>query len=162
MDERNLFRWTTDMEKLPEVESAKNLMNEAMAWSVMKWLREKKRVRKTADQANAALDQLSARTRERWPDPLKAAYDVLSGAATANDEPTLRPVIAPDKTLTAKKVKETDDEAHRARMDAEEAFDLAEKRLSTRLAREGCQKAIRSWDLHEKAIRKAEALIRSK
>jgi hypothetical protein len=47
-------------------------------------------------------------------------------------------------------------------MDAEDAFDLAEKQLSTRLAREGCQKAIHSWDLHEKAIRKAEAVIRSK
>ena len=56
------------MEKLPEVETAKALMTEAMVWSVMKWLREKKRVRKTADLANAALDQLSAVTRQRWPD----------------------------------------------------------------------------------------------
>jgi hypothetical protein len=166
MDERNLFRWTTDMEKLPEVESAKTLMNEAMAWSVMKWLREKKRVRKTADQANAALDQLSARTRERWPDPVRVAYEKLlapaSGTATAHEQLKPRPLIPRAETLTAKKMKESDDEAHRARMDAEEAFDLAEKRLSTRLAREGCQKAIHSWDLHEKAIRKAEALIRSK
>ncbi|GEM_PF-586067 len=166
MQECNLFRWNIDMEKLPEVEAAKTLMTEAMAWSVMKWLREKKRVRKTADQANAALDQLSALTRQRWPEPVRTAYDALLAAATGNgtapEQRKPRPVMSPDATLTAKKMKESDDEAHRARMDAEEAFDLAEKRLSTRLAREGCQKAIHSWDLHEKAIRKAEAFIRSK
>jgi hypothetical protein len=149
------------MAKLSEVETAKALMTEASAWSVMKWLREKKRVRKTADQANAALDQLSVRTRERWPDPLRAAYDVLSGTTSTNEQPKPRPVIHPHATLTAKKMKESDDEAFRARMDAEAAFDLAEKQLSTRLAREGCQKAIHSWELHEKAIRKAESVIRS-
>ena len=42
------------MDKLPEVETAKALMNEAVTWSVMKWLREKNRVRQTADRANAA------------------------------------------------------------------------------------------------------------
>jgi hypothetical protein len=47
------------MEKLKEVETARALMTEAVSWSVMKWLREKKRVRKAADQANAVLDQLS-------------------------------------------------------------------------------------------------------
>ena len=46
------------MEKIPAVETAKSLMNDAVTWSVMKWLREKKTVRKIADQANAALDQL--------------------------------------------------------------------------------------------------------
>src|SRR5579864_3446912 len=125
MDERNLFRWTIDMEKLPEVETAKTLMTEAMAWSVMKWLREKKKVRKTADQANAALDQLSALTRQRWPDPVRTAYDVLlasaSGTAAAHEQFKPRPVVPPDATLTAKKMKESDDEAFRARMDAEAA-----------------------------------------
>ncbi len=67
---------------------------------------------------------------------------------------------APEATLIAKKVKEADDEAYRARMDAEETFDQAEKQLSTSLAREGCRKAIHSWELHEKAIRKAESVIR--
>jgi hypothetical protein len=56
-------------------------------------------------------------------------------------------------------MKEADDLAYRARMDAEKTFDDAEKQLSTSLAREGCRKAIESWDLHEKAIRKAEAMI---
>jgi hypothetical protein len=142
-------------------------MTEAVAWSVMKWLREKKRVRKTADQANAALDQLSAVTRQRWPDPIRTAYELLlaptTGAkATHQPEKPSRPVITPDAKLTAQKMKESDDEAYRARMDAEEAFDQAEKLLSTRLAREGCNKAIHSWDLHEKAICKAEAIIRPK
>ena len=155
------------MEKLPEVETAKALMTEAMIWSVMKWLREKKRVRKTADQANAALDQLSVVTRQRWPDRVRAAYDALviqaTGAATTPEQQKLPPaVIDPEATLIARKIKETDDEAYRARMDAEEAFDEAERQLSTRLAREGCKKAIHSWDLHEKAIRKAESLIRPK
>lgn len=123
------------MEKLPEVETAKTLMTEAVAWSVMKWRREKKRVRKAADQANAALDQLNQATKGRWPDDVKA--------------------------VNAKKVKAADDEAYRAHMDAEATFDEAERQLSTSLAREGCRKAILSWDLHEKAIRKAEALIAS-
>lgn len=156
------------MEKLSEVETAKALMTEAMAWSVMKWLREKKRVRKTADLANAALDQLSAATRQRWPDPIRTAYEVLlapaNGPATVAHEPQKPPPPDTDRdiTLTAQKMKETNDEAYRARMDAEAAFDQAEKLLSTRLAREGCQKAIHSWDLHEKAIRKAAAIIRPK
>ena len=153
------------MEKIPEVETAKALMTEAMAWSVMKWLREKKRVRKTADQANAALDQLSALTRRRWPDPIRVAYEVLLAPATATaheQQKLARPFSSSDAALTARKMKESDDEAYRARMDAEEAFDQAEKLLSTRLAREGCNKAIHSWDLHEKAIHKAEAVIRPK
>ena len=70
-------------------------------------------------------------------------------------------VIDPGLMLSTKKVKEADDAAYRARMDAEETFDQAEKQLSTRLAREGCRKAIQSWELHEKAIRKAEALLGS-
>jgi hypothetical protein len=155
------------MEKLLEVETARALMTEAMTWSVMKWLREKKRVRKTADLANAALDQLSEATRQAWPDRLKTTYESLAaratGTATAHrQQRSLLPVSNPEAMLIAKKLKESDDEAYRARMDAEETFDKAEKQLSTSLAREGCRKAIHSWDLHEKAIRKAEAVISQK
>ena len=131
-------------------------MTEAMTWSVMKWLREKKRVRRTADLANAALDQASQAIRGRWPEAIRSAYDALIAQ---------RPVPVktdPAATLTASKSHDADDEAYRARMDAEKAFDDAERQLSTSLAREGCRKAIHSWDLHEKAIRKAEALIPSK
>jgi hypothetical protein len=158
--------WRDAMEKLPEVETAKALMTEAVTWSVMRWLREKKRVRKTADQANAVLDQLTQSTQELWPDRVRTAYEALvrqngGGGAVRNQQKPL-PVNDPEATLIAKKIKETDDEARRARMDAEETFDEAERQLSTALAREGCRKAIVSWDLHEKAIRQAEAVIRRK
>jgi len=46
-------------------------------------------------------------------------------------------------------------------MAAEEAFEQAERQMSTRLAAEGCKKAIHSWVLHEKATRQAEALEKS-
>ncbi len=152
------------MEKIPEVEAAKTLMTEAVSWSVMKWLREKKRVRKTADQANAALDKSNRAVKDRWPNSLSVAYQSLVSrgavAATVPSQPAPpSPTIDPQSSLSAKKVKEADDAAYRARMDAEETFDKAERQLSTSLAREGCRRAIQSWELHEKAIRKAEALV---
>ncbi len=135
-------------------------MTEAVTWSVMKWLREKKRVRKTADQANALLDELSAAIKEQWPEGLRAAYaalTLLSAGGTAGRSTPKEPsqTIDPDAMLVAKKIKEADDEAYRARVKAEETFDVAEKQLSIRLAREGCRQAINSWELHEKAIRRA-------
>jgi hypothetical protein len=151
------------MDKIPEVETAKALMNEAMTWSVMKWLREKKRVRKTADQANAALDRSSQAVRERWPEPVRSLYEALAAQTRgSNASSPPKPPATNADTLIATQSKEKDDEAYCARMDAEATFDLAEKQLSTRLAREGCRKAIYSWDLHEKAIRKAETVIRAK
>jgi hypothetical protein len=153
------------MDRIPDVEKAKALMAEAVTWSVIKWLREKKSVRKMADQANAALDQLNEAVQERWPDDVRAAYESLVETASAR---TKRPAnggspIVPNSQviLRAKKARDANDEAHHARMDAEQTFDLAEKQLSTALAREGCRKAILSWELHERAIRKAEALIDS-
>jgi hypothetical protein len=151
------------VESLPEVENAKALMTEAMTWSVMKWLREKKRVRMTADRANAVLDELSKTVKARWADGLREAYEALAtqapGGQGAGAQRRQLQAIDSEAKLTAKKVKEADDAAYRARMDAEKAFDEAEKQLSTRLAREGCRKAIHGWELHEKAIRKAKAVI---
>ena len=152
------------MEKIPEVEAAKTLMTEAVSWSVMKWLREKKRVRKTADQANAALDHLNQAVKDRWPERVRVAYASLVTQGRCNailpGQPTPPPpaIDLPSK-LSAKKVKEADDAAYRARMDAEDTFDEAERQLSTSIAREGCRKAIQSWELHEKAIRRAEAFL---
>lgn len=159
-----IFLEERPMDKIPDVEAAKTLMNEAVSWSVMKWLREKKRVRKAADQANAALDQWNRAVKDRWPDSVRVAYASFlaqgSGNATVPSQPPPpSPVIDPQSRLSAKKVKEADDAAYRARMDAEETFDQAERQLSTSLAREGCRKAIQSWELHEKAIRRAEALF---
>jgi len=140
--------------KLPEVEQAKALMIEAQEWSVMKWLREKKRVRKTADRANDALDQLSKEMKLLWPDELRAAYGSLARNSSREK---------PDAEIpnAVKQVKRADDESFRAHMDAESTFDEAERQLSTSMAREGCRKAIYSWELHEKAIRMAERLIPS-
>ena len=155
------------MEKLPTVEAAKGLMTEALAWSVMKWLRQKKAVRKAADQANAALDQLNRSVKNRWPADLRAAYETLfqQAASTANTperNASSSPEMNSQVMLKVKKVKAADQEAYRARIQAEETFDIAEKQLSTALAREGCRQAIHSWEMHEKAIRMAEALIDSR
>jgi hypothetical protein len=152
------------MEKIPAVESAKAVMTEAVAWSVMKWLRQKKGVRKVADQANAALDRWNLAVKNCWPEEVRAAYETLvkQGGGTNNGpnrhQPN-SPATDPEAIINARRVKEADDKAYRARMDAEETFDDAEKQLSTALAREGCRKAIHSWELHERAIQKAEDLI---
>ena len=146
-----------------EVEEAKALMAEAMGWSVMKWLREKKAVRKVADQANAVLDTLGDKVKERWPEDFKAAYASLSPSeprTTANGKNPQSQVAHAEDLLTAKQIRHADDEAYRARMDAEETFDAAERQLSTRLARQGCEKAIRAWELKAKAINKAEVILK--
>ncbi len=151
--------------KLPEVEEAKALMIEAVDWSVFRWLFEKRRVRETADQANAALDKLNQAVKARWSSEVKAAYKAL--AAKAGDARTRRQgepasqAIDPQVRLFARQVKEADDAAYQARMAAEDTFDEAERQLNTDLAREGCQKAIQSWELHERAIRLAEAALNS-
>ncbi len=152
------------MRKLSEVEEAKQLMMEAMDWSIFKWLWEKRSVRETADKANAALDGLNRKIKASWPDELKAAYkefhaQTRSGAKKRQAQPDPQEPMQLDSKLKTffEKVKQADDKAHRARMDAENTFDEAEKILNTSLAREGCQKAIDSWILHEKAIRLAEA-----
>lgn len=135
-------------------------MSEATGWSVMKWLREKKRVRKTADQANAALDRLDRELKQRWPEDLRAAYAALGAQSEGTNGRTITARSGDSKvSLAARQVKAADEEAYRARMTAEQTFDDAEKQLSTRLAREGCRQAVESWNLHEKAIRKSEALI---
>lgn len=149
------------MSKLPEVEQAKALMTEAMSWSVMKWLREKKRVRRTADEANAALDELDRAVKARWTHELKTAYSSLAEKAAGNARRSLgaaksRTATEPEIVQIAWRIKQADDEAEHARVDAEHTFDEAERTLSTSLAREGCQKAIKSWELREAAIRRAE------
>jgi hypothetical protein len=148
------------MRKLPEVREAKELMNEAMDWSTFKWLFEKPTVRATADRANAALDQLEQSVKAQWSEQIKVAHKSLSGKPKSHQknqklvqpaDPQIRPVL--ENIIEADKV------ARRARIDAEDTFDKAEKQMSTSLAREGCKKAIHSWELHEKAIRKAEAIM---
>lgn len=133
------------MDSMKEVAEARAVMTEAVDWSVVRWLREKKRVRKIADHANDVLDRVCQNAKAHWSSELRAAYE--SGRADG------------ELGRLAAQVKRADTEAYRARMEAEATFDEAERQLSTRLAREGCHKAIRSWDLYEKAIRKAEAAM---
>jgi hypothetical protein len=156
------------MLNLIEVEKAKTLMTEAVHWSVIRWLAEKKRVRKAADIANDALDALDKEVKASWSDELKAAYDELPPIEASAEQ--VRPQqkdkekrvsIDPEIRHLAKSIKQADEEAYRAHMDAEDTFDLAEKRLSTSMAREGTRKAILSWELHEKAIIKSKAAIRA-
>lgn len=145
------------IKKLPEVDEARALMTEAMAWSVMRWLRDKKNVRKTADKANNALWAQQKEVRALWPSEHQAAYKELGDKSAHNSNNA-----DPEIMSFAKRVKELDDEAYRAHMDAEETFARAEKILSTSMARDGCRKAINSWDLYEKAITKAESCTLSK
>jgi hypothetical protein len=151
------------MRKLPEVQQAKELMNDAINWSVFTWMLEKSRVRETADQANAALDRLERATKARWSDEVKAEYKKLSGKTGAaqgqQKEQQQSQTSDHQLRLLIEKVIEADSIARRSRMDAEKTFDEAERQLSKSLAQEGCKKAIHSWELHEKAIRKAEAVL---
>jgi hypothetical protein len=151
------------MRKLPQVQDAKELMTEAMDWSTFRWLFEKARVRQTADRANDALDRLDRAVKARWSDETKAAYKKLCAKPQRTErlqqkDPQPPQSSNPHIDAFIAKVVEADDAAERARIDAEETFEQAEENMSVSLAREGCKKAIRSWELHEKAIRRAEAV----
>lgn len=154
------------MLNMPEVEKAKAIMTVAVDWSVMKWLAEKKKVRKAADIANNALDVLDREVKGAWSDEMKAAYDELSesecGAGllcTEQKGKAKKVSIDPKIKVLAKAIKQADEEAYSAHMDAEDTFDRAEKRLSTSMAREGSRKAILSWELREKAILKSKSAM---
>jgi hypothetical protein len=147
------------MRSLPEVETAKELMKEARKWSVMKWLREKKRLRKAADQANAALDRVSHELKQRWPENIRIAYQYLPSAMSPRKWDVRVQADDAEALELAHEVRDADEAACRARMIAEQTFDEAERKLSTTLAREGSVHAIQSWDLQEKAISLAESCL---
>lgn len=152
------------MKKFDEVEQAKALMTEGLSWSVMKWIAEKKRVRKAADKANNLLWTTQKTLREFWSDELIAAYDALAGAdGNSGRQRPKQDGAAIDLEIKrlAHALKKADDEAYAAHLDAEETFDKADKWLSTAKAREGCRKAILSWELYEKAILKSELASQS-
>lgn len=155
------------MRKLAAVEEAKELFNEAKDWGVWRWLLEKRRVRAAADVANGTLDEAEASVRAGWSEDLKRAYRELEIEASVNGNRRARRQlekakeeakdVSPEIKLVAAQVKEAADRAYEAHMDAERMFDEAERHLSASMAREGAERAIESWILHEKAIRKAEA-----
>ncbi len=159
------------MRKQPAVEDAKAIMTEGMQWGVWKWLMEKKRVRGIADEARTALDDAEDKVKATWSDDLKIAYNQL--VSQDGDAKQARRKAKPGKKEEApktdsqvmaavKRVKEADDEAYNAHEDAEDLFAEAERRMSTGMAREAARKALEAYDRHEAAIRKAEALVRSK
>ena len=149
------------MRKLAEVEEARKVFSEAVDWSVMRWLREKKRVRRLADEANDALDALEKEVKAQWSATLKAAYESVKNADKGDGKAAIGN-HDPHVLATVNKIKEADDISYKAHWDAEDTFAEADRKLSTTLAREGCKKAIDSWDLHEAAIKKAESVLTAK
>ena len=146
------------MQKLATVEEAKALMTEAREWSVWRWLMEKGRVRAAADRATDALAEQEKRVKAQWPAALKTAYRARERPGAGNGKAR---ELDPLTLGAVEKVRKADEAAEAVRLDAEATFDEAERRLSASMAREGTQKAIASWELREKAIRKAEALART-
>lgn len=155
------------MKKISAVEDARAIMTEGLEWGVWKWLMEKKRVRAIADEARAALDQCEMKIKLTWSDDLKIAYNQLvsdddgpkRSRRKAKDQKPAKANGTDSRTLAAaKRIKEADDDAYNAHEDAEDVFAEAERRMSTSMAREGAKKALVAYDLHEAAIRKAEAL----
>lgn len=151
------------MKKLQEVEEAKALLKEAINWSLLKWLWAKNSVRETADKADAALDRMNKKIKAQWSDDVREVYRFLADSTRRGKSRNHRELdtsgVDPELLKAIRRVKEVDDKAHSARMDARQTFAEAERQLNTDLAREGCKKAIHSWNLHEKAIREAEALV---
>ncbi len=152
------------MKKLPAVEEARAIMTQGMEWGVWKWLMEKKRVRQIADKATDALNEAEMKVKATWSDELKAAYDQLLDEEEKSKRTRGKNSghkIDPEILAIVRGVKEADDTAETKRLDAEDTFDEAERRLSTEGARQGARKALETYDLHEAAIRKAEAATRT-
>jgi hypothetical protein len=159
------------MQKLAEVEEVKNLLEVAKDWGVWKWLMEKKRVRQTADIAWEVLEAYEKKVKAGWSDDLIKAYQELEAQAALDGNPRLKRQYEKAKEAAsgvdanikaaAQKLKQADDEAYRARVQADATFDEAERRLSTDMARQGSREAIEAYGLREKFIRKAEAAGRS-
>ncbi len=160
------------MRKLPAVEDARAIMTEGMEWSMWKWLLEKKRVRKIADIARAALDEQEMKVKSSWPNEHKIAYNQLveqedspkrgRKAAKSSARATAKGGDGksdPKIVEAVKKVKEADDAAYNAHEDAEDVFAEAERKMSTSMAKDGARMALVAYDKHEEAIRKAEALV---
>lgn len=140
------------MHKLLAVEEARRLFNEAKDWSIWRWLLEKKRVRTTADAATAALDEADRKAKAGWSDELRKAYRELEAEAAVNgDRRTKRQYekareeardIGEAIKALARKVREADEKAEQVRLEAEDTFALADKRVSSSIAGRGGGAAI--------------------
>lgn len=160
------------MQKLTEVEEARALLTEAREWSIWRWLSEKKKVRHTADRGTSALEALEKKVKSGWSAELKKAYAALDAPPDDDDDPWAEAEFEAMKSQAgdvdpkiheaAQRVKEADDIAYRARMQAEQTFEDAERKLSAALARQGADQALKAYDVREEAIRAAEAARRVK
>jgi hypothetical protein len=152
------------MKKLEAVENSRAIMTQGLDWGVFKWLMEKPRVRKIADLATAALNDCEDKVKATWSDGLKRAYNYLAtqNGDAANGKRAVPKGIDPDALAVARRVFEADEEAETMRLDAEDTFAEGERKMSVNMAREGARKALETYDLHEKAIRKAEAAAHAK
>jgi len=153
------------MKKLEAVETSRAIMTQGMEWGVFKWLLEKPKVRKIADKATEALNNAEDSVKATWSDELKRAYNYLAtqnGDSPKGKKKGKAAEFDPDILATARGVFEADEETETMRLDAEDTFAEGEKRLSAAMAREGARKALATYDLHEAAIRKAEAAARKK
>jgi len=153
------------MKKLEAVETSRAIMTQGMEWGVFKWLLEKPKVRKIADKATEALNNAEDSVKATWSDELKRAYNYLAtqdGDSGKTKKKTKADDFDPKVMEIARGVFEADEETETMRLDAEDTFAEGEKRLSAAMAREGARKALATYDLHEAAIRKAEAAARKK
>jgi hypothetical protein len=156
------------MKKLEAVEESRAIMTAGKEWGVFKWLMEKRKVRIIADKATAALNEAEDKVKATWSDELKRTYNYLATrdsdegkgkkGAKAKEDAKFDPEIL----AIAQKVLEADEETETQRLDAEDTFAEGERQMSTSMAREGAGKALETYDLHEKAIRKAEAAAKQK
>lgn len=135
------------MQKLPPVEEAKALFEEAKDWGVWQWLSRKRQAREAADAAWAALEARENRVIAGWSEPLRKAWRSTSNKSGNSD-----------LNRAIHRLKRADEEANNARMAAEAQFDEADRRMSTSMAREGSQMAIDAWTMREKMIHRLEEL----
>jgi hypothetical protein len=154
------------MKKLEAVEEARATMTAGKEWGVFKWLMEKRKVRIIADKATAALNEAEDKVKATWSDELKRAYNYLatrdSDADKGKKGAKAEAKFDPEILAIAQKVLDADEETEIQRLDAEDTFAEGERQMSTSMAREGAGKALATYDLHEKAIRKAEAAAKQK
>jgi hypothetical protein len=158
------------MQKLIPVEEAKALMAEAQDWSMWSWMAQKGKLRSAADLAWEALDEAEEKVRASWSDPLARAWREVEALAAADGRARSHRqcekaveearAVGPEIKTAVQKVKEADLGALSARIQAEDTFDEAEKRMSTSMACEGARQAIAAWELREKLVRKLESLGR--
>lgn len=150
------------MRKLPAVEEARDTMRQGMEWGMFKWLAEKRRVRQIADAATLALNEAETKVKAHWSEELTQAYEgLIAKKQGGRAKRTKGNSISPEIKKLAAELKQAFDEKEACRLDAENIFDVAERRLSTQGARDGAARALETYDLHEKAIRKAEAAARA-